>query len=55
MSDADDERRLLDRLATGEPAAFAQLYDIYGARLYRTALARISHRVSNRNRPVRRK
>ncbi len=38
MSDADDERRLLDRLATGEPAAFAQLYDIYGARLYRTAL-----------------
>lgn len=38
MSDADDERRLLDRLATGEPEAFAQLYEIYGARLYRTAL-----------------
>lgn len=38
MSDADDERHLLDRLATGEPEAFAQLYEIYGARLYRTAL-----------------
>lgn len=38
MSNPDDERHLLDRLATGEPEAFAQLYEIYGARLYRTAL-----------------
>lgn len=38
MSDPDDERRLLDRLATGEPEAFAQLYELYGPRLYGTAL-----------------
>lgn len=38
MSSAEGDRRLLDRLAAGEPEAFARLYDLYGARLYRTAL-----------------
>ncbi|MFO0818864.1 MAG: sigma-70 family RNA polymerase sigma factor [Pirellulales bacterium] len=29
--------RLQDRLASGEPAAFAELFDLYGERLYRCA------------------
>jgi RNA polymerase sigma-70 factor, ECF subfamily len=36
-SDAFDERHLLRGLAAGEERAFADLYDRYGVRLYRTA------------------
>jgi RNA polymerase sigma-70 factor (ECF subfamily) len=34
---SDDPRRLQDRLADGEPAAFAEVYENFGDRLYRAA------------------
>jgi len=37
-SGSEDGQSLLGRLADGEPTAFAEAYDLYGGRLYRTAV-----------------
>ncbi len=41
---SDDDARLLARLAAGHETAFAQVYDRFGARLYRTALGLVGRR-----------
>ncbi len=40
----DGDGRLLSGLAAGETAAFAQLYERFGARLYRTAMGLVGNR-----------
>ena len=40
----DDDGRFLCRLATGETTAFAQLYERFGTRLYRAAMALVGNR-----------
>ena len=40
----DDERRLLCGLAAGETSAFAELYERFGTRLFRTAMGLVGNR-----------